>query len=104
MILFKDWKPKDAEGTLAPLQHSISCAVVLHMCRGSQPHTLQDPHFYLAYGVLQHYSSLRMFVRAQTSGHDRASIPWVDIAIGDMHGGQGGVKAACAAVPLSLQA
>ena len=100
MILVKDWKPKDAEGAPPLLQHLISCTVVLHACRGSQPHTPR-PSF-LSGMVFLNTRSLRMFVGAQTSGHDRASVPWVDIAIGD--GGQRGVKAACAAVPPSLQA
>ena len=102
MILVKDWKPKDAEGTPPSLQHAILCAVVLHARRGSQPHTPRLP--FLSSIVFFNTRSLRMFVGAQTSGHDRASVnvPWVDIAIGD--GGQRGVKAACAAVPPSLQA
>ena len=102
MILVKDWKPKDAEGAPPSLQHSISCTVVLHARRGSQPHT---PRLSFSSSmVFLNTRSLRMFVGAQTSGHDRASVnvPWVDIAIGD--GGQRGVKAACAAVSPSLQA
>ena len=102
MILVKDWKPKDAEGAPPSLQHSISCTVVLHARRGSQPHTPRLP--FLSSMVFLNTRSLRMFVGAQTSGHDRASVnvPWVDIAIGD--GGQRGVKAACAAASPSLQA